>query len=409
MAGIDPGSWKAVIQLAKASGVAPLLHQALQSSGDAAVIPQHGFAQLAEARRTTGFKNLRAYRELREVGAALARRGIPFVALKGLHLAERVYDDISLRPMSDLDLLLRESDLEQSVSALSTLGFSASGHAIAAARAMADTPKCNFGLRNPRTGCLIELHWALGEPAGRYADFTAEAWRCSEPARLGEAQARILSPAFLMVHVCAHLACSHHFLFSAHGLCDVAEIVHRHPALDWQAVERIARRYGLLRGVASVLRLARDHLGAAIPAEPLAALGCDELDPVLLELAMHHLFEDEPLPHDVHNAPNLLGMATLRNWRSAFSLAIKRILVPPQELSLLYGMPPGSRLAPYYYARRFSDLLRRHAGAAWAMARGGNATARAAERHARLAHWIGADQSLEPSAARTMAARSTLK
>ena len=105
-----------------------------------------------------------------------------------------------------------------------------------------------------------------------------------------------MSPEFLLLHVCAHLACNHAFSFSLRALCDIAEIVRVHPALDWAAVVEHGSRHYWKRGVGAALRLARDQLGVPVPAPALAALGGDTLDPALLAEALAQVLSATSLP-----------------------------------------------------------------------------------------------------------------
>ena len=92
--------------LARLHGVAPLLHERLRATGRLPELPAETREILGAARRLTAFENLRHYAELRRIAKALNGRGIPLIALKGLHLAELVYVEPSLRPMSDMDILV---------------------------------------------------------------------------------------------------------------------------------------------------------------------------------------------------------------------------------------------------------------------------------------------------------------
>jgi hypothetical protein len=61
--------------------------------------------------------------ELQDTLGTFAREGIPVVALKGVVLAVLVYSEPALRPMQDVDLLVRSGDLEAADAALRGLGY----------------------------------------------------------------------------------------------------------------------------------------------------------------------------------------------------------------------------------------------------------------------------------------------
>lgn len=387
IAALPPQGWDEAVELALRHGVAPLLHRALQPGGGFAGLPEAMRARLEEDRRATALDNLRKYGQFRRVARALRERGIAVIALKGMHLAELVYRDISLRPMSDVDILVPRAQLEQAAATLRELDYGYAADLSGAAGAMLDI-KCNIGFAHRQTDVWLELHWSLDEPPARYTAVLEDIWRSAVPVRLGDADALVMSPEFLLLHVCAHLACNHTFAFSLHALCDIAEIVRVHPSIDWTAVAGHGRRHGWGRGVAAALRLASDHLGAAVPAGALAALGTDALEEGMLAEAMEQLVGCTDLPDELRTAPNLLGIAGERGPARKLAALWARLFVPRAELALIYGVPERSARLNLFYAARLRDLLRKYAASAWALHVSDPELAAAAARHARLARWI---------------------
>ena len=384
---LPPHARDEVLELALRHGVAPLLHRALQSGGAHTGVPDQVRSRLDEIRRATALDNLRNYGQFRRIARALAEQGIPVIALKGLHLAELVYRDISLRPMSDLDILVARPQLKQAVATLHRLDFGFDEAFSGAADAMLDR-KCDVELAHRNTGVMLEVHWSLFEPPARYAAVLESIWRSAVPARLGDAAALVMSPEFLLLHVCTHLACHHVFVFSLRALCDIAEIVRAHPAIDWNLVVEHGRGHGWGRGVAAALRLASDHLGAAVPADALAALGADALDPAMLAEAMEHLLASGAMPDGLNHATNLLAIAGKHGRAQKLGALWNRIFVPRAELAMIYRVPESSARLALYYAVRLKDLLRRYAASAWALNVSNPQLAVATARHMRLARWI---------------------
>jgi Uncharacterised nucleotidyltransferase len=384
---LPPQTWDEILDLALRHGVAPLLHRAVLSRDALADLPNPVRSRLEEERRATALVNLRNLGQFRRIAQALRERDIPVIALKGLHLAELVYRNISLRPMSDMDILVPRSQLKQAVATLHGLDYGFDEDLSGAANAMLDT-KCNVGLAHRHMDVWLEVHWSLSEPPKRYTAVVEDIWRSAVPGRLGDADALVMSPEFLLLHVCAHLACNHVFLFSLRALCDIAEIVRAHPELDWTVVIDHGQRHGWGRGVAAALRLAGEHLGAAVPADVLAALGADALDPGMLAEAMKHLVTCVAMPDELRTAPNLVALASKHGPAEKLAVLWGRIFVPRAELALIYGVPESSARLALYYAVRLRDLLRRYAASAGALNVSGSQLAAAAASHARLARWI---------------------
>ena len=226
---LPPHAWDPTLDLALRHGVAPLLQRALEARGAFTDAPEPVRTRLDEERRTTALDNLRNYGQFRRIAQVLRDANVPVIALKGLHLAELLYRDISLRPMSDMDILVPRLEVERTIAALQSIEYGFDEDVSGAAAGMLDT-KCNIGLAHRRLGIWLEIHWTLAEPGDCYTPPIDDIWRSAVPARLGDTDALVMSPEFLLLHVCAHLACNHVFGFSLRGLCDIAEIVRAHPA-----------------------------------------------------------------------------------------------------------------------------------------------------------------------------------
>lgn len=385
--------------MAMEHGVASLLHRVLQSGGALAELPVPVRARIEQERRATGFVNLRRLGEFQRIARALRGRDIPVIALKGLHLAELVYRDISLRPMSDMDLLVPRSERRRALATLQMQGYEAEAQAPAfdfegdnsdAIEAMLDG-KYHLSLAHRQLGTTVEIHWALADPRHPYSPPLEDIWRSAIPARIGDADMLVMSPEFLLLHVCAHLAYNHIFAFGLRALCDIAEIARAHPDLDWAAVVENGQHHGWRIGVAAALRLARDHLGAPVPADALAAIGGDALDAELLAEALAHLLAFAEIPGELSAAPNLMVLAGRRGLGAKIAIAWNRLFVPRAELALIYGIPEHSARIALYYALRLRDLVRTYAASAWAFSVSDPKVAAAVARHARLAKWVNGD------------------
>ena len=371
--------WDAALALALQHAVAPLLLRSLRRNGAYDQVPVTICARLEEQSRATALDNLRNYGQFRRVALALHARDIPVIALKGLHLAELVYRDISLRPMSDLDILVPASQVERAVAALLPLEYTPDNKVPSG---------YDVTLTHRRLDILLEVHWSLAAPGEPYTPPLEAIWRSAGRAKIGGAPALVMSPEFLLLHVCAHLSYHHTFAFGLRALCDIAEIASAYPEIDWALVAAEGQRHGWRRGVAAALRLARDHVGAAVPGEVLAAIGAETLDQELLADALEQLVTFSGIPHELQFAPNLMGLASATGLGKKVATLWRRIFLPRADLALIYGVPERSARIPFFYAIRLRDLVRRYAGSVRALGTGEPHLAATVARHTRLADWM---------------------
>jgi len=160
----DTRLWTDVIELANRSWLTPALLAAFTASGRVDELP-------ADVRQYLGFihgrnrdRNLRLRAQLQEAVAALNRAGIRPILLKGaITLFTAPGSAIGNRMMSDLDLLIEESDSATAEASLAALGYRRA--------------EGQHGLWRPQDPGVVELH----ARAGVIAEYSA-----------GESAARLL-------------------------------------------------------------------------------------------------------------------------------------------------------------------------------------------------------------------------
>ena len=103
--------WDQVLHKSQGHQLSALLQRHLASQGCRDHIPAEVRDQFKAAYLANVAKNLYSLAELRKALEALQAQDIPVIVLKGAALAESVYGDIGLRPMSDLDLLVPEESV----------------------------------------------------------------------------------------------------------------------------------------------------------------------------------------------------------------------------------------------------------------------------------------------------------
>src|ERR1017187_9008026 len=126
------------------------------------LVPVDARNRLREAYRNLAIMNTSLFVDAARVFKCLADNQLPVIALKGLAVAKTIYGDIALRPMSDMDLLVKEEDLVRASRTLLTLGYKQD------CPAWESTLKIRtFKHLQPFTnknGAIIELHWNILNP-----------------------------------------------------------------------------------------------------------------------------------------------------------------------------------------------------------------------------------------------------
>jgi hypothetical protein len=195
---------------------------------------------------------------------------IPVVVLKGAALAEGVYGGFALRTMCDVDLWLRDGDMERAAAIMQGLGFRerVKDSRPLAFQALARGERQFFG----KWG-LIELHWSPfpGWWLRRAAAVDDDAaWMraeplalngCAVPSEQGSEQVRQLAAEDMIIQVAAHLAVNHRFsVGTMQGLMDIAQMVQARP-VNWDVVAERARAWRLRTAVWAALDLTAQLIG----------------------------------------------------------------------------------------------------------------------------------------------------
>ena len=250
-AGVD---WPAVVARASPHGMLPLLALHVAALGHAGV-PEEVRADLRERFERNGRQNLGLAGELVRLTRALDAAGIPAVAFKGPTLALTAYGNLALRQFLDLDILVERRQLAPASRVLAAEGYaSASPGALTA-------PQHAVFLRFAPTltltgaaGRVVDLH---GEVQSRLLAVPFDtAGLLARACRLPLAGGAVptLSPEDLLLVLCVHG--SKHRWERLAWICDVAELVNRHPRLDWDRVLESAAALRIRRLLDLGLRLA---------------------------------------------------------------------------------------------------------------------------------------------------------
>jgi len=116
-------SWESLLHAAEGHGVAPLLYKHLEYLGF--TLPKSHHRILRSLYQRSRLSNEIRYRALNEILGLYQQEKIDNLLVKGIALANCVYTSPSLRPMRDIDILVRKKDLEKAKQALLEMGYRA--------------------------------------------------------------------------------------------------------------------------------------------------------------------------------------------------------------------------------------------------------------------------------------------
>ena len=292
-----PLDWSDLLDQADRQGIEPLLHHHLKQA-PALAVPETARTTLAERSRSCLAWNLRLKHELLRLLDRFNKAGIPVMPLKGLYLADLLYEDSSLRPTSDLDLLVRVQDFDASHLVLEEAGCTKLTEAEQGAEY-----HISYITTDGRAGqVLIELHLDLGEE--HVAGLKIESvWRSAAPITWEGRTIWTMALPDLFLYTCLHAVKDG--LASIRSLLDITLLLDRYGQdLPWQELAQRVKQARIETPVSLSLRLSRELLEASVPSEFLSAI------------------------RPSRNLSRLLGQALFR-WRGGVLHVPQELLVGP--------------------------------------------------------------------------------
>ncbi len=279
---ISDADWDAVGIYALATGLGPLLaHTAVES------LPLMLAARLRLAGRRTAGRNQTLLAALADMLAGCRAGGLSVIILKGAYLAPQVYRDLSLRGMSDVDVLLRPGDLRRFQVVLDQLGYAGtytnpeSGPGVVkhewTYRFAADTESVTNPYLSTSESFQVEPHTSLSERwFGLQLDIGEDVWDRAVSWELGGHPALALDPVDTLLHVAVHVV--FHLIMGKPVLVqlyDIRQLLEANPDLPFAALRERAIGQGASAHVLAALRLAQQAYAAPVPSHWLDALASD--------------------------------------------------------------------------------------------------------------------------------------
>jgi hypothetical protein len=234
-------------------------------------------AQLLEdagdARRASAARWLRLRFELRNLVREFTRHKLDFVILKGGVLAFIAYPDCSLRPVSDVDLLVRPESLGKTLKLIGDAGFQCPKRfEFAHPRILKDPvipgEEISIPLEKPGTQALIEVHTQLESAEPWFPVPMEKVWEHIEKTDWNDVCIPILDVHEFLFHLVLHLSRGHFFCLGLRPLLDVHLWVElQEKRLDWNWIARECVRRGYSDWMYLTLKMVNDSFATPIPPE----------------------------------------------------------------------------------------------------------------------------------------------
>lgn len=364
--------WNAFLDSARWHGVAQLVFNNLKKLPERKHIPADIMENLKSDYRKNLIRNTIIFAQLDNILTAFENRGMQVIPLKGAAISRMIYGDIGLRPMSDIDILVKKTNVHHAEKIVNELGYrpykgknldeflKTSHHSVY----IKDDIKV-----------LLEIHWAVASPHNPHLIQTVDSnlvdiWWQRALRHNSEFQNILsLDPADLIYLLSSHFF-KHRFIrrygaFNSNGallqLCDVFNVVdHYQDDIKWDQVKIEARQIGLYKMVSVTLSIVRkifelqnDHTMDFLNDWKLGGLDQEIINHVTKRLFMR---EDKlaPVPFAFMKAQTEIS------FQRRFINILKEIFPNPDALSRKLKRPIRSKAFYLIYLTRPFILLKRY-------------------------------------------------
>ncbi len=239
-------------------------------------------ARLERRATAVAARNLQLNTELERILHVLNRANIPVILLKGAALNLTLYPRLDLRPMSDLDLLVRPQDADRAVRALTEQGCRRGMDLVRDGFFPQYHYECEL-ISGSVVPVRIDLHARPLRPLRYFRTMPTDAfWEDARVVRVGQSEGLIPSLETMFIHLAAHAA--FHGCSRALWLYDIKRFADdAGHTMDWSLVLRRSCEWRLSLPVQRAIECATDLYGPCCPQSVLDRLGkrgagwCDRL------------------------------------------------------------------------------------------------------------------------------------
>jgi hypothetical protein len=251
------------------NGAGPLVYKNFTYAENYSLIPSETISKLKQAYFLACDRNEIFYKHFQKTANALSDKGISVIALKGIFLAEVIYKEIGLRPMSDIDILVKKEDTEESIKTLLDTGYAF--HEIVKTKYISKFYH-NKHLPPLVSGNIsIELHIEAQAEVSGYNVNINDYWKNAISSGQSDTRSLALSPNDLLQYLCLHL--DNHFYsgkIQLYLFCDIAEVLkYYRNDFNWEMFYKSCDEYNCTKNVYRHLILAHKYFDAPLPEDLL--------------------------------------------------------------------------------------------------------------------------------------------
>lgn len=289
--------WNYILECSIRQRVSPLFYWNLRKISNGNVVPDEVMKSLEKIYYSNLARNILFYDELSKILTAFKKAGIDTIVLKGALLAEEIYKNVGLRLMSDIDLLIKEKDLQKAKKELTELKYSST--IIFPTKLHEQQHKMLSGelsFIHQNKKCVVDIHWDIQPYEYNYKVDVNKFWNNAKPVKIAGVDVLTFAPEDILQHLCLHvhkhITLSIIFSYAPpakplRDYCDIAEVTwYYKDTINWNHLFQSSNDYRIEEPIFQGLTIAKEYFGAFVPENILSAL-----EPVKSNICFEEIFK----------------------------------------------------------------------------------------------------------------------
>lgn len=325
-------NWHNLIRTCFREDIGAVIYYALKKAGLDDQVPPPYLQLLLRQFQTNFSVNMAIRQEFSSVLAGFNEEVVPHILLKGIALAEYCYPTIALRPMTDVDILVKKSDLFTIDHRLTGCGYESVDSDVQTAIRNPDgyLASLEYHKKGGTTHPILHLHWHLvntSVPASMFSPYVniERFWEKSVPVHWVGTETRILAPEHLLIYLCEHALRINHSFNRLILVYDIYQVLMRYQGqLDWHFIAGESREFHLSDLVFFGLTIVTRYAGPIVPEDFL-----DRIRPAKLTPAQRLFWRLQGNGHRIRGSSYLLYLAMNAGAGAKIRFLLHTLYPPP--------------------------------------------------------------------------------
>ena len=353
LAPLTAEDWSSLFSKSSNLGLAPIVGKHLKSCKSHLNIPSEIILKFANAIISNAAWITILENQLMEVQKIADKSEIELIVLKGISSSQHLYDDMSLRTMSDIDLLVDSKDIELIKRKIENSGYTADAN-----NQFYWEQQVHLKFYPVKRGASIELHYIPGKNFIHAIEDISNIFVNRDKFLLGDVKIAKLGLKEELLYMCYHSFKHRGGRFAVRDSLDIALFIGKyHTRLDWRGLYNQALIWQIEKHLIYTISLAKKFIDKDIFKNILSHFDKDILDKEMMDWYFRRMSGSMNGSEQI-----LLAFADIDKQKSFFKRLTKilYLTVNKKAVADYYQVDVDSWKLYLYYPRRFGSLLKEY-------------------------------------------------